>query len=257
MKTLTSSNFKALRQGEFVTASENAGEFIFDSENCELAVATLIEISNANGFKLSKGRKSTAVETLNTQLNSLELPEMNEITDTQKVAKIVANGVEAGHDDDTMLIEIVQAGIKFKAAGKLFNQAMAEGGYRITAKDRKEKGRAILVDAEFAPESYDELQAMIERISEEVDDTTTSQANSICKSYAKEFELELPKAPKKAKSTGGFRKVIGGYLLENPSATSDQLLEHLIEKGRDPERALKDATGYAWVIELANGLAAK
>ena len=154
---------------------------------------------------------------------------MNEITDTQKVAEIVAKGVEAGHDDDTMLIEIVQAGIKFKAAGKLFNQAMTEGGYRITAKDRKEKGRAILVDAEFAPENYDELQAMIERISEEVDDTTASQASSICKNYAKEFEIELPKAPKK--STGGIKAEIMEFLFKSPNATHEELFDFIESKG--------------------------
>ena len=153
MKVLISNNFKALRQGEFVSANADVGEFIFDSENCEdMAIATLLEISSGNDLSVKKAKKSIVVENLTTQLKSLELQEMNEITDSQKVAEIVAAGVEAGSDDEVMLLEIIQAGIKFKVAGKLFAQAMQAGGYRITSKDRKAQGREILVDAEFTPE---------------------------------------------------------------------------------------------------------
>ena len=257
MKVLISNNFKALRQGEFVSANADVGEFIFDSENCEdMAIATLLEISSGNDLSVKKAKKSIVVENLTTQLKSLELQEMNEITDSQKVAEIVAAGVEAGSDDEVMLLEIIQAGIKFKVAGKLFAQAMQAGGYRITSKARKEQGRAILVDAEFTPESYEALQAMIEQITDEVDDTTTSQAHAICKAYAKEFEIELPKPAKKA--SGGIKSKITSWIVANPTASVEDLLGHIDTLGPFPKegRAEVLTKRYAFVLEVAGAVAA-
>ena len=256
MKTLINGSFKAVRTGEFVEASVEAEEFIFDSETCDLPVATLLEIGSANGIKLAKEKKELVAENLNTHLKTLGLPTMNDKTDTQKVAEIVAAGVAAEKTDDDMLIEIVQAGIKFKAAGKLFNQAMTEGGYRITSKNRKEECRAILVDAEFAPESYEDLQAMIERLTKEVADTATSQAFAIIRSYAKEFELELPKPPKKA--AGGIRTKVFDWIVENPSATRADMSNFISTQGDlTDERIETYAKSYASTLEVANKIAEK
>ena len=230
MKVLIKSDFRAVMTGEFVTANIDRGEFIFDTDNCDdLSVATLLEIARKNKAQISKGKKEVVVEELFNHINKMELPVMKDKTESQIVSEIVAAGVEAGKNDNDMLIEIVEAGIKFKSAGKMFNRAMIDGGHRITAKDRKAEVRAILVDAEFAPESYDELQAMIERISNEVDDTTTSQANTICKSYAKEFEIELPKAPKKL--SGGINAYIMSFLESTPTASKEELLAFVESKG--------------------------
>lgn len=241
MKYLINQNFKVIRKGDYVTASSSAQEFIFDTDNCDdLTVATLLEIASANKAKISKDKKETVIEKLHQHLETLEIPIMSQKPESEIVKEIVAAGVEANKSDDDMLIEIVQAGIKFKAAGKLFAQAMQEGGYRITAKARKDKCREILVDEEFNPKSYDELQAMIERLTQEVDDTVTSQAYSCVKAYAREFEIELPKAPKKPK--GGIRAQAQNWMLNNPEATKDDLAEWIESEAKkdDPEGKMLD-----------------
>lgn len=242
MKILINANFKALRTGDFVVADTEAGEFLFDSETAaeEFTAALLSDIADANKVKVgSKDNKDAIVEKIITNPKILELPVMSEKTDSQKVAEIVAAGVEAGKDDDSILIEIVQSGIKFKVAGKLFNKAMQEGGYRITTKERKAQCREILVEAEFAPETYDEVEEMLERMIGEVNDTTTSQAFSIMKSYAKEFEIELPKPAKKPKGTIKTRAM--AFIAANLDAGEEQFSAWIEEQGKkDPKgRMLK------------------
>ena len=253
MKFLINDSFKALRSGEFVVADSSADEFIFDSENTDdLSVAAMIEISEGNGFLLKKGKKDQIVKTLVDQLTSLELPEMNDKTDSQKVEEIVAAGVEAEKDDEEMLIEIIQSGVKFKAAGKLFAKAMEAGGFRITSKARKAEAREMLVDAEFEPENYDDVKKMCELICEEVNDTTTSQAFVIIKGYCKEFELELPKPTKEKKS--GLKGAILAWIVGHPTSPEAGLVDFIESTGRvkTSEKVSKMAKRYLPTLLVAN-----
>jgi len=234
MKYLINQNFKAIRKGAYVTSNEDAGEFIFDTDDAVISVAAMLEIATANKLKVSKDKKEAVVLSLTEELESLEISIMSEKTDTQKVGEIVAAGIESGSSDDEMLIQIVQSGIKFKAAGKLFAQAMQEGGYRITNKARKEECRKILVEEEFNPETYSELEEMLEKLTKEVNDTETSQAFSCVKAYAREFEISLPKAP--AKPKGGMKVRAQNWMIENPDATNEDLAVFIEEtlKKDDP-----------------------
>lgn len=237
MKYLINASFKALRFGEFVKADESAEEFIFDSESCEdISVATLLEIGKKNGAKLKKEKKDDVVEKLVEHLTSLGLPEMSEKTDTQIVEEIVKAGVDAGKDDEEILQDIALTGkIKFKLINRLFTQVMTANGYRITSKERKAQGREMLVDAEFSPETYDEVEAMLEKMSETIPDTTTSQAFGVIKAYAKEFEILIPRPPKKVK--GSLRARAMDWMVKNPEASKEDLSTWIEEvaKKDDPE----------------------
>lgn len=237
MLTLINDSFKAVRTGQFVKANEEAGEFVLDSENCEFSVATLLEIGAANKIDLVKEKKDLVIEKLCEGIVKLGLPEMTERPLSEIVAEIVKAGVEADKSDDQMLIEIVQAGAPFKRANKEFENAMTAGGYRISKKDRVKEVRAILVEAEFAPEAYSETADMIERLVKEVADTNSSQAMSCIKAYAKEMELELPKPEKKAK--GGFKVIVQNAVIANPDLSKDEFLALCDTAKKDREKMLK------------------
>ena len=257
MKFLINDSFKALRSGEFVVADSSVDEFIFDSENTDdLSVAAMIEIASANGATLGKGKKDKTVKALEVILTNLELPEMNDKTDSQKVEEIVAAGVEAEKDDDTMLIEIVQSGVKFKHANKLFAKAMEAGGFRITSKARKAEARDILVEAEFTPADYDAVTAMCEVLCEAVNDTTTSQAFAIIKSYCKEFEIELPKPVKVKKASGGLRAKVFAWIVENPQSDKDGMEQFIKDQDVAEDRVVKYLNSYLPTLEVANKLTA-
>jgi len=240
MKALINANFKALRTGKFVRADESVGEFIFDDkadDENQPSVATLLEIAAANKIKAKKGKKKEVVAILAAGIKSMELPVMSERPVSELVEEIVKNGVAADHSDDQMLIAIVTAGVKFKQAGKLFNNAMTEGGYRVSAKDRKVNIRDHLVEAEFEPSSYSEITEMISSMIKDLSDVDLAQALRGIKAYAKEFELELPKPAKKAK--GGFKVVVQNAVIANPSITLEEFKTLCEENKKDVERCEK------------------
>jgi len=227
MKALINDSFKAIRTGEFITAAEDAGEFIFDSESKLPSVATMLEIGKGNNIPLRKEKASIVAENLANGLTNLGLPTMDKKADSEIVRDIVVAGVEKEKSDDDMLLEIMQAGIKFKVAGKLFNKAMQEGGFKITASARKEQARKHLVEVEFNPTTYEQVTDMVDQLTKVISDTTTSQAHSCVKAYLKELEVEMPQAPKVP--TGGLRNKIMDWICENPSCDKAQLLKSILE----------------------------
>lgn len=231
-KYLIGGNFKALRSGEFVEASEGSEEFIFDSSNTEEhTAATIVEIAKANGLTLpGKTNKKDAIVLLAKHLDSLKLPEVNKMTDTQTVEKIIAEGVANGKTDDDMLIEIIGAGVSFKAAGKLFKTIMEDKGYRVSAKVRAEKANKILVDSDFggAGDVTAELvAATIAQIVADIPDTSEKQALVAIRKYAKEKEIAMPKSSKGKGGGGSILDKACDWLKSNLSATEDEIFDEI------------------------------
>lgn len=228
MKALINVGLEIIRKGEFVSANESAGEFLFDSESCDLTLKILVMICQENLVSVPrKSNKKETIAILAEHINTMEIPTMNDKTDSQKVEEIVAAGVEAGSSDEDMLIEIIQAGIKFKAAGRMFKEAMESGGYRITAKLRKEQCRDVLVECEFSPADYDAVLAMVDSLVGKVADTTTSQAHAMIRSYAKEFEIDLP-TPVKQQDMKISEKICN-WIIANPGSADEATLTAFLE----------------------------
>ena len=230
-KYLIGGNFKALRSGEFVEASEGSEEFIFDSSNHEEhTAATIVEIAKANGLTLpGKTNKKDAIVLLTKHLDSLKLPEVNKMTDTQTVEKIIAEGVANGKTDDDMLIEIIGAGVSFKAAGKLFKTIMEDKGYRVSAKVRAEKANKILVDCDFGGTgdvTAELVAATIAQIVADVPDTSEKQALVAIRKYAKEKEIAMPKSSNGKGGAGGgsgIQKKVNEFMLSNKDCTAEEI----------------------------------
>lgn len=222
VKYIINNSFKVIFKGEFSAASEVDGEFTYITGQAdEHALATILEIASANGLKISsKAKKAEAIEQLNAHLETLSINEVNKMTDTQIVEEVIEAGMEAGHDDDTMLIEVVNRGVSFKSAGKLFKSVMETKGYRVSAKERAEKAAEIIAGSDFGVEEVtaEDVQALTTRICDEVADTTEKQANAAIRKFAKEKGIELPKKAKgsgRGTGTGGLIKKVGEFMLEN------------------------------------------
>ncbi len=270
MLVLIGNNFKALRQGEFVTASEDCEEFILDTENCDLACATLLEIASANKISLKKEKKEDMVSKLETGLQLMKLPEMNEMSDTDKVLEIVTDGFAKEQKDEEILIRIVtEGGIQFRHASKMFRVCVEENGFRISGKKRAEAIESILQDNEFGIKddgsefTFADVQAMCERIAvgnkeaelEPVADTTTQQAMKAIKKFLKSMEIEFPTAPKKAK--GGLRLRYLTHAAQNPAATDAELAEWYVANTKDKsyEDVQKSANRYSATINHGRAMA--
>jgi len=234
MQVLINSKFKALRQGQFVQADESVGEFILDTSNeKQFEYATLSEIAEANGLKLKKGNKKDVLTAMEEHFIKRQLPEMNKMSESQKVMELVKLGIEAGKSDDEILVEIVMSGIPFKKAGRMFKAAIEESGLRISTVDRVAAVNEILTEAEFTPENYGDVEKMIEQIVKNVKDTNTVQAMKLIKKFCKENEIEFPKRP--AKPKGGLLSRFRLHLLRNPALTAAEMEDWLVENTK-PEK---------------------
>lgn len=229
-KVLVNNNFEALRTGDFVEASQDDGEFILTPES-SFSVSTLYEISKANKLGVKKARaneKGAMLEAILVEIGKLGLTEQNKMTDTQIAAKIVAEGMAKQADDEEILITLVQeGGFKFKEAMKVFQRAMQDGGFRITTKQRREEIHGILKDAAFSPQTYADVEAMIDHLTNSVKDTEANQAAAILRGWAKSNEITLPKPVKR--SAGSLRLRVLGWILENRPSTKQELHQAIFE----------------------------
>jgi hypothetical protein len=227
-KYLIQDNFRVLRKGEFVQAAEEAGEFIYDTETADShSMATLSEIAKANGVEVhSKAKKVDLIIQINEKLSTLNVPEQNKMTDTQVVEKIIADGVTAGKSDDDMLLEIVNSGVSFKNATKVFKMVMEEKGYRVSAKERKEEAAKILADGNFDLTTADGVNTAVDALVVGVADTNEKSAIGFIRSYAKANEISLPKKEKGSAGRvggGGMFAKLGEWMLENRDATVEDI----------------------------------
>ncbi len=259
MKYLVNADFEVLRKGAYVEANENAGEFILDTDVDEPTGAVIEGIAEANNFPITHSAKvADKRERLFNQLAEMPLSEVKEMTDSAKVKSIVSAGVEAGKTDNDMLVEIVNSGVSFKAATKLFKQAMEEGGYRISAKKRAELAAEILAKSNFAPTTYDEIKEMAEHIIKEVPDTTNAQALAAIRKYAKGSNIELPKPERKGPGGGprGFRAKMFAWMVEHPDATRDEFERYIKENDKKDVLAKRFWPVFEVAREMAKRIAA-
>ena len=260
MKYLINNNFKIMRKGSHVVANENVGEFIYDDERQDLSLGQLKEIAEANKLQCVGKKQSQYQQSLNEALKMVDVAEQNGPTETEKVEQIVSEGFAAGHDDDTIMIAIVQAGISFRRASRMFKDAVEKLGLRTSVKDVKEVARKLLAEMEFNPQSFAEVKEVADKLVSEVEGATHGQAMVAIKAYAKENEIALPKREKGEKKAGrepgasGFKRKLFNWILNNPNGTVDQLKEYIVENERDGEKLAKR---FAPIMQLCKDYAAK
>ena len=257
MKYLIAENLKVKWKGEFVVANETDGEFIFDTEaEQQLTKATLVGIAEANAVAFNKkDNVATLVGKLDQHFSNLELLEVTKMSDEATVEKIVIDGVAADKSEDEMLVEIVNSGVSFKNALKLFKRVMESKGLRLTAKKRKEKIQELIDELEFAPESGEDVKKMVEKITGEVPDTNEKQALGVLRRWAKGKEIELPKY-KKTAGPGGFRAQAFAWMVENPTAQPEQFHAWVEEQGKSEAVAKRFVGLFEVARKMAEGIIA-
>lgn len=264
MKYLLNNNFKIMRKGSHVVANENVGEFIYDDEISDLTHGQLKDIAEANKLQCVGKSKTQYQQSLNEALKMVDVAEQNGPTETQKVEEIVRNGFEQGHDDDTIMIAIVQAGISFRRALRMFKDAVETLGLRTSVKDVKEVASKLLAELDFNPQSYNDVKQVAEQLVEKVEGATHVQAMTAIKAYAKENEIALPKREKGEKEPKGANGRPAGkfnkfyqFLLDNPQASQEDIHAFAADSGVDEKRANVLKAKYFGILKLCQAFAEK
>jgi hypothetical protein len=260
LKVAFNSNMVAIRTGEFVEKSINTekGEFILDAST-NMAIATLKEIAAANNVDVSgiKGREAITAAIL-AHVETLKLPTMDTPPQDEVVRESVKAGVAAEKSDDDLLIEIVQAGIKFSQAQRFLKQAKEDLGLVVSAKDRRE-AVAEALGKDFAPKTAEEVLEVIPSLLTKIEDLTEAQAKAQIRAYLKRVDRPMPELPKKAKAAGGtgaasgMRGKIFSFLTANPSATKEEFNAFLV--ANKPDRADKLLARFLPFLSVVNAVA--
>lgn len=162
--------------------------------------------------------------------------------DLARAVELVSPKAKAGASDEDMVIVLIsEGGFGYKKAGRLLNLALVELGVRISAKDRYEQVCELLLENDFAPTEWSEVQSVVEYLAQEIDSTNEKQALVAVRKYAKENGIDLPKKPKSGGGAGrgrGFRGQIFDWLTENVTLDDDAFKAWMTENGK-PESMTK------------------
>jgi len=234
MKYLLDKNLVVTARGESLD-----GDLVFDPDD-KNKLAELKAIAKANSIEFtSKTKMSDLAVLVQETFASLEL---EEYLDTKG---IVVSGIKAGKTDDAIMLELIEAGVPVRDAWGEFKTALMAAGYLLKPAERNEKLAELLID--FAPESGADITDMIELMKSELPRTTDRQAMGAIRKYAKENDLVLPKV----KKVGGFKKKLFDWMVNNPTASIDELNGFVVENGK-PESVTKR---YSEVMVLAQKMA--
>lgn len=240
MKYLINNTFKVIRKGTHVTANETVGEWIYDTDGDPIDAGKMQEIAKVNKLKVVGKKKSEYLKSLNEELETMtDVAEQNQETQTNVVDKIVQEGFAAGKDDDSMMIAIIQSGISFKRAGKMFKETVERLGLRTGIKDVKEVAAKLLAEIDFKPSTYAEVKDVADKIVKECDGAQHGQALAAIKAYAKSKEITLPKKEKGARGAIGFKGKFFDWVCANPTAGESELVAFLKAEGKDETKLAK------------------
>lgn len=212
--------------GEFVSVAPESTDSIVTEE---ATVATLNEVAVATGIEITAKRKADIITQLVEGLRTLNIPEVAEMTDTQKYLEVIQTGLDAEQSDDQIKEGLYNAGCGFGDINKVFSNILKEYKLRLTPKEIYVKASEFLTGYAPEPEDVNGHLAKIAQLQDHLKVAST-KAGSLMKKWAKEFEVTLPKAPpaeRKAREAGfaGNHKIIADWALENQDCTREQLFD--------------------------------
>jgi hypothetical protein len=264
MKVLLNSAYVALRCGEFVTANEDAGERIVLTDTLvdDFGKSELVKIASANKIEIEgnvkKLTKDVVAEIVGEGLEELDLPEVNELTDSEKAKQIVEKCLDNNEEmaEEDILTELVMGGIGVVKAPRLYTQALIDLGQKISPKTRRENVTKQL-DKEFFPETYSALEKEATEIASGVKDTTQRQVLTIMRQWARKNKVEFPEKPKpveqKIEGFSFYQSKVLGWMLEHKGATVGQLQKHIqsLRPKLEEEKAKAAAERFSGYIKFA------
>lgn len=163
----------------------------------------------------------------------------------QKIKDAFDDNVDS--DEDTVKMAMLQAGCKFKAVSRLYNQYMVSAGLLAT---KEEKTEAVVsavneYDVDEA-EGFDEATVYVAEL---VNGATENSAATMIRSYCKREEIEVYVKPKGVRTTG-FRFKFYEALRSEPKMSESNSLAFIKEHGSENDK--RAFTHYQAIRKLVN-----
>ena len=153
----------------------------------------------------------------------------------QKAKEIVEPMARENVSHDEMAIKLVQSGFSYKKAGKLLVKALEDLGVLLSRKDRFNQVSDILLENEFAPKTWDEVQSVVEFLAQELDATDEKQALTAVLKFAKQQKIDLPPKPRGqvGRNPNSIRVKQLNWSLDNPTASDADFTEWFNTTGEE------------------------
>ena len=176
----------------------------------------------------------------------------------QKARAIVEPLARDGKSDEDMLIALIKEGFLAKKAFKLVRQSLEDLGVRMSNKDRYTQVSEILLKNEFAPKEYSDLKDCVAFLAAELEATDEKQAMKAVKKFAKENKIELPVAPKGARSSGkSFRSRALRFMVEHAKEDVSVFVTWLEAEGKNQTQINYYKRTFEFGHEMAKALSAE
>lgn len=153
----------------------------------------------------------------------------------EELKEIAINVIQAGHmeghDDDTVRMEMFKEGIPFSKINSLFKSTRIDLGLVVDPKVVTEGLNELIQDIPWEDYSeWSQIEEAITALTDNVDGATSGRALSLVRAYCRNEEVELPRKPKAASTTGGTRvsklaDAIVSLVVANPQATKQEAFE--------------------------------
>ena len=150
----------------------------------------------------------------------------------EKCAEIFDAGIEAGDSRDTIIVDMVKAGITLNTAQIRYKELAAEAGLSNPRVGHKTEALAYLNEKQ--PDlADDEVRAQVRTDLQEEFGVASSTANDYIKAYAEAEGIELPKSS--FGSNPEDQAKIFEWICENPDCEKPVFVEFMKqEMGRSP-----------------------
>jgi len=155
-------------------------------------------------------------------------------------------------DEDELMTALANAGgFSIKRIPSLVTQILQDEGLRTSPKERNEAVAELFASDTPTFGTWDDVIAAAERVCDHVANTTTAQAVTSIKKWAKANGVELPSKPKAA--AGGSRRnaydAFAEWFLANPQATDTDINDYALGAFlKDGEPNEKQAVKYAAIF---------
>lgn len=147
-----------------------------------------------------------------------------------KIEQAFIDGVNGQKDEDSIKIDMISVGCKFKTVTRIYNQLMVKHGLVASKEEKEEAIVKAIKDIDISDEEG--LNKAVKYLVENLTNISDKSAAAIIRAYAKKNDIEVYKRPPgPGGSRTDFLPKFYDALVDNPLMTKEEAHDFIVEHG--------------------------
>lgn len=164
------------------------------------------------------------------------------------------DGMEAGKEEDEIMLDMIAAGATFKSVKTIYNKCMVEGGFVNSRAEKTEIVNETLKGADLSTEEG--FSAAVEALMANLTGVNERSVAGSIRQYAKKNELDVYKKPKgEGAGRSGITSKFYDFVKENTPLSKEQVATWIEENGT--ENTKRHANHFQGIAKLCADIANK